>query len=186
MSSILSSQNISIILVALLCPQEGVVCQHSFSSGGCLLSNPCCGTCSSQGSGVALSLCLKTIRWLIQKAGFFKQVADTTSLKLWWSAAHFSSGKVAQDPSLVSWEEHYSVNPCKATFWQLASFFHRLRKGLKLLVLALNPQMAGACTALIFFFPFSFSSLITGCIKLLCQMEPNWVNTGMPIVRFLW
>ena len=41
---ILSSQNLSMILVAPLWPQEGVVCQHSFSSGGCLLRNLCHGT----------------------------------------------------------------------------------------------------------------------------------------------
>ena len=41
---ILSSENLSVILVAPLWPQEGVVCQHSFSSGGCLLRDPCHGT----------------------------------------------------------------------------------------------------------------------------------------------
>ena len=41
---ILSSENLSVILVAPLWSQEGVVCQHSFSSGGCLLRDLCHGT----------------------------------------------------------------------------------------------------------------------------------------------
>ena len=71
---ILSSQNLSMILVASLWPHEGVVCQHSFSSGGWLsrethaveLAHSASRSEASRVSGVALSSCLETIRWLIQ------------------------------------------------------------------------------------------------------------------------
>ena len=107
-----------------------------------LANYPCHGTCLfnltsdvSQGSGIPSSSCLNVIQWLIQKAGFSRQVADAASPHLERSTACLNQGKWSRFLHKCCGR---NFAPRRVNFQWLTELFLYLRKELKLSALTIK------------------------------------------------
>ena len=117
-------------------------------------------------SGNCLLSCIETLKCLVQKAGFSREIVEVFALDLRASTAAIYQRKWSR---FLHWCHRQNLSPCKVTVQQIAEFFLYLRRELKLLVPAVNGYRA-ACDSV---FSLTCVDLAANRItsKMLCSFE---------------